>query len=38
MFIKFLHKLRSAVLDNEIEYIIIEICHCIAIKTYLVLL
>ena len=34
----FLHKLWPAVLDKVIAYIVIKICHCIAIKIYFVLL
>ena len=33
-----LHKLWPAVLDKIIAYIVIKICHCIAIKIYFVLL
>ena len=37
IFLSFLHKLWPAILDEVIAYIVIKICHCVTIKTYIVL-
>ena len=37
IFLSFLQKLWPAILDKVIEYIVIKICHCVTIKTYIFL-